>query len=48
ATKPSQIKENVKAAGVKLEAALMREIDDVLGKIPERSPDKTKSPTARP
>ncbi|MEY3344931.1 MAG: hypothetical protein RL125_652 [Actinomycetota bacterium] len=48
ATKPSQIKENVKAAGVKLEAALMREIDNVLGKIPERSPDKTKSPTARP
>jgi len=48
ATKPSQIKENVKAAGVKLEPALMREIDDVLGKIPERSPDKTKSPTARP
>ena len=48
ATKPSQIKENVKAAGVKLEPALMREIDDVLGKIPERSPDKTKSPAARP
>lgn len=48
ATKPSQIKENVKAVGVKLEPALMRQIDEVLGKIPERSPDKTKSPTSRP
>jgi aryl-alcohol dehydrogenase-like predicted oxidoreductase len=48
ATKPSQIKENVKAAGVKLEPAIMRQIDDVLGNIPERSPDKTKSPNPRP
>lgn len=47
ATKPSQIKENVKASGVKLEASLMKKIDEVLGNLPERDPAKTRSPKPR-
>ena len=47
ATKPSQIKENVKASGVKLDAAIMKKIDDVLGSIPEKDPAKTVSPNPR-
>jgi len=48
ASKPSQIKENVKAMGVKLEPAIMKKIDGVLGDLPERSPLETKSPNPRP
>jgi aryl-alcohol dehydrogenase-like predicted oxidoreductase len=47
ATKPAQIKENVKASGVKLSTETMKAIDDVLGKLPERDPEKTKSPQPR-
>ena len=47
ATKPSQIKENVKASGVKLDAAIMKKIDNVLGSIPEKDPAKTVSPNPR-
>ena len=47
ATKPSQIKENVKASGVKLSAETVREIDNVLGNLPERDPAKTQSPKPR-
>ena len=47
ATKPSQIKENVKASGVKLSETTMREIDRVLGSLPERNPAKTESPRPR-
>ena len=47
ATKPSQIKENVKAAGVKLDKETMAAIDKVLGKLPETDPDKTTSPKPR-
>jgi hypothetical protein len=36
------VHENVKPAGVKLETEVMRRIDDVLGNIVERDPDKTK------
>ena len=48
ATKPSQVKENVKASGVTLEASVMKQIDDVLGDIPERDPSKNESPKTRP
>lgn len=48
ATKPSQIKENVKAVGVKLEPSVMRAIDDAILSIAERSPSETKSPNPRP
>jgi aryl-alcohol dehydrogenase-like predicted oxidoreductase len=41
ASRPEQVHENVKAAGVKLEPALMKQIDDVLGDIVERDPGLT-------
>jgi aryl-alcohol dehydrogenase-like predicted oxidoreductase len=41
ASRPEQVAENVKAAGVKLEPALMKQIDEVLGDIVERDPAKT-------
>ena len=47
ATKPAQIKENIKASGVKLDAATMSEIDKVLGGLPEKDPTKTVSPNPR-
>jgi aryl-alcohol dehydrogenase-like predicted oxidoreductase len=47
ATKPSQIKENVKAAGVKLDQSIMDEIDLALGSVVERDPAKTVSPRPR-
>jgi aryl-alcohol dehydrogenase-like predicted oxidoreductase len=48
ASRPEQVKENVKAAGVKLDAELMRRIDAVLGPVVERDPAKTASPEKRP
>jgi len=42
ASRPEQVAENVKAAGVKLEPELMTKIDDVLGDIVEKDPGKTK------
>lgn len=47
ATKPSQIKENVKASGVKLDASTMKQIDEVLGALPEKDPTNTVSPNPR-
>jgi len=47
ATKPQQVKENVKAAGVKLEPSVMVAIDSVLGGLPERDPSKNESPNPR-
>ena len=47
ATKPSQIKENIKASGVKLDPEILRKIDQVLGNLPERDPQKTVSPNPR-
>jgi aryl-alcohol dehydrogenase-like predicted oxidoreductase len=41
ASRPEQVAENVKAAGVKLEPELMKRIDEVLGDIVERDPGKT-------
>ena len=40
ATKPGQVKENVKAAGVKLSADVMKAIDAALGQLPERDAKK--------
>ncbi|GAB3154563.1 aldo/keto reductase family protein [Microbispora hainanensis] len=48
ATKPEQVRDNVKAAGVKLDAEVLKKIDDVLGPVVERDPAKTISPSARP
>jgi aryl-alcohol dehydrogenase-like predicted oxidoreductase len=48
ATRPEQVRENVKAAGVSLDADVMKRIDDALGPIIERDPAKTESPPRRP
>ena len=47
ATKPTQVKENVKASGVKLDASVMKAIDSVLGALPEKDPTKNESPNPR-
>ncbi|MEY2664176.1 MAG: hypothetical protein RIR35_984, partial [Actinomycetota bacterium] len=47
ATKPAQIKENVKASGVKLSSQTMSAIDNALGNLIERDPEKTISPNPR-
>jgi aryl-alcohol dehydrogenase-like predicted oxidoreductase len=44
ASRPEQVTENVKAAGVTLEADLLAQIDEVLGDAVERDPAKTVSP----
>ena len=48
ATRPEQVRENVKAAGVRLDAGLMSRIDEALGDVVERDPAQTASPRARP
>jgi len=48
ATKPAQVKENVKATGVVLPPEIMKKIDKVLGKLPETDPSLTISPNPRP
>lgn len=47
ATKPAQIKENVKASGVKLSKETMSAIDRALDGFVERDPSKTVSPKPR-
>ncbi|MGW0803121.1 aldo/keto reductase family protein [Nonomuraea sp. NPDC002799] len=48
ASRPEQVRDNVKAAGVKLDAEVLRRIDEALGEVVERDPAKTVSPAARP
>jgi aryl-alcohol dehydrogenase-like predicted oxidoreductase len=48
ATRPEQLRDNVKASGVRLDVALLKAIDEVLDPVIERDPAKTKSPTNRP
>jgi aryl-alcohol dehydrogenase-like predicted oxidoreductase len=48
ATRPEQLEDNVKAAGVKLDADLLKKIDEVVGGVVERDPAKTQSPATRP
>lgn len=48
ATKPSQVKENVKASGIKLAPETLRSIDRVLGMLPETDPSLNESPNPRP
>ncbi len=47
ATRPEQVTENVKAAGVQLDPAAMRRIDDILGDQVVRDPAETASPPRR-
>jgi len=44
ASRPEQVTENVKAAGVELEATTMQAIDDVVGPVVVSDPAHTKSP----
>ncbi len=48
ATRPEQLQDNVKASGVKLDADLLKAIDDTMDAIVERDPAKTVSPKERP
>jgi aryl-alcohol dehydrogenase-like predicted oxidoreductase len=48
ASRPDQLEDNVKAAGVRLDADLLKAIDDVLDPLVERDPAKTESPATRP
>jgi aryl-alcohol dehydrogenase-like predicted oxidoreductase len=48
ATRPEQVRDNVKASGVKLDTDVLKKIDEVLGSIVERDPAKTVSPEKRP
>jgi aryl-alcohol dehydrogenase-like predicted oxidoreductase len=48
ATRPEQVRENVQAAGVRLEPGLMSRIDEALDSVVDRDPSRTASPAARP
>ena len=47
ATRPEQVRENVKAAGVRLDPGLMSRIDKALGQAIVRDPARTVSPPSR-
>ena len=47
ATRPEQVRENVKASGVRLDADIMTRIDEVLGDVVVRDPALTASPRRR-
>jgi aryl-alcohol dehydrogenase-like predicted oxidoreductase len=47
ASRPEQLEETVRACGVALEPDLLKAIDDALGPVIERDPDKTQSPKQR-
>jgi aryl-alcohol dehydrogenase-like predicted oxidoreductase len=48
ATRPEQVRDNVKASGIRLDAGLLKAIDEVVDPIIERDPAKTQSPAERP
>ena len=48
ATRPDQLRDNVKASGVTLDTGLLKAIDEILDPIVERDPTKTESPAKRP
>src|SRR5437764_1208993 len=48
ATRPEQLRDNVQAAGVKLDADLLKAIDEVLDPVVTRDPALTESPAQRP
>jgi aryl-alcohol dehydrogenase-like predicted oxidoreductase len=47
ASRPEQIASNAAAAGVKLEAAVLSKIDEVIGSLAEKDPTLTQSPEKR-
>ncbi|MFI0482257.1 aldo/keto reductase family protein [Actinomadura sp. 9N215] len=48
ASRPEQVADNVKAAGVKLDADVLKRVDDVLDPVAIRDPARTGSPPRRP
>ncbi|WP_106398351.1 aldo/keto reductase family protein [Actinocorallia populi] len=48
ASRPEQIRDNVKASGVRLEKELLARVDEVLGDAVVRDPAHTQSPATRP
>ncbi|TDB92446.1 aldo/keto reductase [Micromonospora fluostatini] len=48
ASRPEQVHDTVKAAGVKLDAELLKAIDEIVDPVTERDPSKTESPARRP
>ncbi len=48
ASRPEQVAENVKAAGIRLDDDALKAIDTALGDIPEKDPAQTTSPEQRP
>src|ERR1044072_5881617 len=48
ASRPEQVRDNVKASGVRLEPDLMKAIDAALDPVAERDPSKSASPARRP
>ncbi|HEY7485992.1 MAG TPA: aldo/keto reductase family protein [Streptosporangiaceae bacterium] len=48
ATRPEQVRDNIKASGVKLDKEILARIDEALGDIVVRDPAKTASPPRRP
>ncbi|HEX5597069.1 MAG TPA: aldo/keto reductase family protein [Micromonosporaceae bacterium] len=48
ASRPEQVLDNVKAAGVKLDADLLKAIDEIVEPVAQRDPAKTQSPATRP
>jgi len=47
ASRPEQVTENARAAGVTLDAAALKAIDEVIEPVVERDPSKTQSPRTR-
>ncbi len=47
ASRPEQVTENAKAAGVTLEASALAAIDEIIDPVVERDPSKTQSPRTR-
>lgn len=47
ASRPEQISSNVRAAGVKLPAEIMKKVDEILGDVVVTDPTNTKSPEGR-
>jgi len=48
APRPQQLADNVKAVGVRLDADLLKSIDEALDPVIERDPARTESPRRRP
>jgi len=48
ASRPEQVASNAAAAEVRLDAAVLERIDEALGDVVERDPEKTVSPASRP